>query len=1461
MARIQGLFAAVLVCAASTFAQTGFINTIAGTDPFYRIQNGPALNAPLGRLQSVAIDRSSGAVYVADADNNIVVRLDSNGQLQVVAGTGQCVFSGDGGPGANAALCDPAGLAFDPTNNFLYIADLINYRIRRLVTTTGTITTVAGTGTPDFSGDGGSALSAKLLFPTILALNSQGSLFIADASRIRKLANGVITTVAGNGQTGFSGDGGPALSAAFGGSIGGIAADLFGNIYVSDYWNHRIRAFQENGSIRTVVGTGISGFGGDGGPAASALLNGPGGLTMDTPQNSLLIADIGNNRIRSVNAANAITTVAGTGISGFMGDGATALNAAFDGPVAVMTDAANAFFIADTKNLRLRKMQAGGNINTVAGNGQYFFFGDNGPATNAVMSFAAGVATDASGNVYVADGDNHRVRKITPAGTITTFAGTGLPGSAGDGGPATSAMLNVPFGLVFDSSGNLLIAEFRNHRVRKVTPAGTISTVAGSGAPGYGGDGGQAAAARLNNPTGVGVDQSGNILIADYGNSRIRMVTPTGIISTVAGNGQSPSSGDNGLATSAGMLPIDVSGAGSDVFYVADTNGRIRKVSGGIVTTLAQTNVQGVSTDATGNVVACTGFRVVKILATGVVSTLAGNGQPGFSGDAGPALNASIACRRAVFDSQGNLVIGDGPNARVRKVTYTPIPSVTVSPASLNFTMIAGVANPDPQKITLNSSPAGALWGAKASTSSGGGWLLGAPTGGTLPDTGIVFVNGLGLAPGTYQGSVTILTPQASPTSTVISVTLTVTQAAKPVLTIGPNLLGFETVAGGAAPSPQTILVGTGGGPSLTFTATATMVNGNNWLVVPSGSATATLGNPTSIPVTVNATGLAAGIYTGSVKVNSVTTGETATVGVKLLVTPNSPTILLSQTGLLFTSVQGSNLTFSQSIGIVNIGTGTLNWQASLPAGGNIFSVSPASGTSTNGGGPQRITLTANFNQLPAGSYSGFMTVAAPGASNSPQSVGVVVNILPATQKATAHVQPAGMILVASGAAPATQTFRVSFPSGGVGTTVNVQTRDGGNWLSASQQSFSTDTTVTLSASRGALASGVYLGVVALVFAGGIPTQDVYVLMIVPPASGASPQSKGLPAAAGCTPKQLLGVMSKLANNFSSQVGWPVNLEATVADDCGNLVSQATVQATFSNGDPPLQLIPLGDGTYSATWTPARSSAATTTVSVQASLAPLAPVTLSIPGQVATNSLAPPAIASRGVVSAASFEQGADVAPGSIIAIFGSNMASAATSAPSVPLPSALAGVKVSIGGNDAPLFFTNSTQANVQVPFNLPPNSRTQAVLRVTPTGSTQEQVAVPESISIGPAHPGIFLAGVANQGVIVNLQGSVVDAAHPARAGDTVVIYATGLGLTDQTVGTGLPSPSSPVASVTTPVTVTIGGKTAAVAFAGLTPTLVGLYQVNVIVPAGITPGDAVPVVLTQNGVPSGIVTMGIR
>jgi YVTN family beta-propeller protein len=675
------------------------------------------LNSPT----SVVISPDGSTAYVPNKGSNTVsvIRTADNSIVNTIS-----------------LSTDPYRAAVSPDGRWVYVALYgggTGDSVALIDTSTQTIvkTVVVGTAPTDvaFSGDSSGAGVINSGSNNVSVINT-GSQTVTNTIAVGMAPMGGavqgtvhVSTVVG----GFVGDKGAATSAALGGPRSTVE-DSAGNLYISDVDQNRIRKVSSTGTITTYMGTGICGYNGENVASTKAMTCEPAGMTFD-PSHNLILAELGNSRIRKINhTTGMVTTIAGTGVAGYSGNGGPATSAQIGGPVEVTYDSSGNLYFSDSINCVVRKIDTTGTITTYAGTGTCGYNSDGIPATTAELNSPVGLVFDGSGNLYIGDSLNHRVRMVSSGGTITTFAGTGQNGFSGDGGPATSAKVGSPRGLsiasgalyiaeagssryryvnlstnvintyagsifgydgdghsltasefalprymLFDSSSNPIFDDRGNGRVRKAT-GGIVSTIAG----GFIGDGSKATSAAFGYGEALAIDKSNNLYIADETGNRVRKVS-AGIIKTIAGNGVSGYSGDSGPGTSA-MLnqPQGVTVDATGNVYIADTfNDVIRKVdTSGTITTFATSAnfsyLLQMAVDSSNNVyVADAGTCVIwKITPAAVVSIAAGTlFTCGYSGDGLPATSAQLNSPYSVtFDGSGNMLIADWGNNVVREV-------------------------------------------------------------------------------------------------------------------------------------------------------------------------------------------------------------------------------------------------------------------------------------------------------------------------------------------------------------------------------------------------------------------------------------------------------------------------------------------------------------------------------------------------------------------------------------------------------------------------------------------------------------------------------------------------------------------------------------------------------------------------------------------------------------------------
>jgi uncharacterized protein (TIGR03437 family) len=686
-------------------------------------------------------------------------------------------------------------------------------------------------------------------------------------------------------------------------------------------------------------------------------------------------------------------------------------------------------------------------------------------------------------------------------------------------------------------------------------------------------------------------------------------------------------------------------------------------------------------------------------------------------------------------------------------------------------------------------------------------------------------------------------------------------------LAIEGGIRSFDFTEGDTIPQTRAIRVTNRGQLTRVVSATVTS-QPRGWLTAGATTSVAPF-STAAIPVTANPAGLRAGVYTGSIELTaSGGTTERFTVPVILTVVAAGPAISVSQTGLTFEVQQGSTARLSQSFQVTGSSRTPIAFSniVSVLGAGSWLRVSPAEGNAGTATAPTNVTASIVPDGLNPGAYYGQIEVRAAAASNSPRTVNVVLNVLPAATTVTPLVTPSAVVLVQRPGVPvASQTVAVTnVTRSTIPLSVGVAF-EGNNagWMAAgvSASSARPGETANIVVSRATsvrLSPGVYRA--EMVVSLGDTQRRVAVVLVIPQAPGNTAASDfragDSPRLDGCTPAKLLPVFQTLGSAFSVVVGWPTALEMLVVDDCGEPFVAGLTVVSFSDGSPPLVMSTTGAGGWSGTWQPKRAVAnlVLTATATSAGTATQLTGAAQIGGATTANPSAPPSIDTGGVVSAAASLPGSPLAPGGFISIYGSAMANGLNVAQTLPFPIDLAGTQALLGGKRLPMHFTASGQVNAILPYDVPFNTPQLMLVRRGNTLSTPEQVVVAQ------AQPAVF-ATQTNEGRVTLVDGSVVSATNPATAGGALIIYCAGLGAVSESIAAGSAAPTDRLVTTTNPVTVTVGGRSAQVLFAGLTPGLAGLYQVNVIVPEGVTPGPVVDLVLTVAGRSSSPVTVAIK
>lgn len=766
---------------------------------------------------------------------------------------------------------------------------------------------------------------------------------------------------------------------------------------------------------------------------------------------------------------------------------------------------------------------------------------------------------------------------------------------------------------------------------------------------------------------------------------------------------------------------------------------------------------------------------------------------------------------------------------------------LVLSASSAGFTLAANAAGlPDSQVITVRSSVIQQILTYSAvlqpavpwASVSGGGGTPGALTVGLTSAASSLTASSSG-----YSTSIVVTCLAPSPCagrSQSIDVSLAVS-APPPLLSVDASLLSFSASIANPTPSAQSFALENKGGGSI---GVRSVTAADGWVTLSGVPSSILAGVQANVTVGVNPAGLASGYYRSSIQISTSVGSASLPIGLFL---SREVSMNLSPGGAQFQMQAGGAPGNASGGFLVSVnGNNPAAFSASVLPGADWLTLGAVSGAASSSN-PGSVSFSVNPDAAAAltpAAYYGTIRVTSGQVSNSPLDFSIILNVTPATDPVKPDPQPAGLIFISSGGATVpSQTVAVYAGSKApVPYQASAATDDGRAWLRVAPATGTTSAIApaqsSVSVDLTGLAPGIYRGGVSYAFSSA-SVRTVNVTLIVQAGGAALLQQQFTSHAAGCTPTKLVPTQTGLTTNFSQPASWPTPLSIKLFDDCGNIITAGQVVTTFSNGDPPLPLQPIdkSTGLYAGTWTP-RITSSQITITSRASATGFAAATSVIKGQVAPNSA--PALNPGGTLNAFGASLGAPLGPGSIVQIYGTNLSAQPNTTTSLPLPEALGGTKVIIGGKNAPLYFASPTQINAQVPVELKPNQQYQIVV------SANGALSTPDTLQLTDVAPGI--ATFANGAVIAqHLDGSLVlDVKSPAKPGEIVIFYMSGLGVTDNQVPTGAASPGDILAHPTVPLKLTLNGLDAPVQFVGLTPGLVGLFQVNFKVPDAAPDGN---------------------
>src|SRR5579871_3481519 len=780
-------------------------------------------------------------------------------------------------------------------------------------------------------------------------------------------------------------------------------------------------------------------------------------------------------------------------------------------------------------------------------------------------------------------------------------------------------------------------------------------------------------------------------------------------------------------------------------------------------------------------------------------------------------------------------------------------PVLQVTPSALTFSAVFQGDAPPPQFIDV--TPVGTQPINFTVQVDGGagvaapGWITVTPAGATAPSRLVVRVNQGTFAAPTSTARIQVIDNSGTPT--IVMVTLNIATAA-PQLLVVPDTLHFSARAGAPGTLVETLGIRSiGGGGPISF---STFVQDNSsWITGITPASGTTVPNSTVfLKVQVNTQGLQQGSYHDVILFSS--TAATVSVPVALFVSGSGAILDLSVTGIRFQARSGGGFSNTQTVQVLDVGDpgSSFGWTAALTMGSQYFRLSSSSGNaSSSTPGSLTVTPTASALQRPAGGYYALLKISSTQALNSPLYVVLVLDLEDPATPALPDPNPAGLVFIgpAGQAISATQNVTINTSSAtAVPYTVAVLTADGGNWLtinpSTGTASGQTPGVVTLSVDATQLTPGIYSAEVDIAMSGAL--RSVNITLIVQPSGSSVTARAEKPRASGCAPSALALTEVGLVNNFSVPAGWPAALTVRVNDDCGNAVSNSSVTADFSNGDASLMLNGTQPGTYTATWQPGAVSSQMQ-VTIQAQSTTLKPAVAQLIGTINQNQNAPPVISENGTVNTFNRVPAGALAPGMIVEVYGTGLATTKGIPGGLPLQTAFEGTSIIVGPYQAPLYYVSGNQVNVQFDSELTPNQQYPVIAVLNGA------LSVPVMTDISPIQLGV---AAQDNGLVIAQHGvgsAYVTESNPAKQGEVVVIYLSGMGATTPAVKSGEPAPGGPnLAKASVQPTVTLNGQAAIVQFAGLTPGFVGLYQVNFVIPSNAGTGD-LTLIVKQNNVSS--------